>query len=200
MGLNETLINGLVIAAHAIGANLLETTAAATSKTATASVTSSTARTLAFGGTNHSRATAGDTSPTTTSTDATRATGDNGSADGFDDRQHAALAVDTAVHFVAHMYGKLLQPPIMNTINVSLEYIESSTTPDAALAAAAGPNGNGFDGGGGASGDGAIAAALSVGALVAMLCKCVIMSFIILAAIFGNMLVIVSVMQHRRLR
>lgn len=33
-----------------------------------------------------------------------------------------------------------------------------------------------------------------------LLFKCFIIGFIILAAIFGNMLVIVSVMQHRKLR
>lgn len=35
---------------------------------------------------------------------------------------------------------------------------------------------------------------------VILLIKCFIMGFIILAAIFGNLLVIVSVMRHRKLR
>lgn len=36
--------------------------------------------------------------------------------------------------------------------------------------------------------------------IIFLLVKCFIIGFIILAAIFGNMLVIVSVMQHRKLR
>lgn len=35
---------------------------------------------------------------------------------------------------------------------------------------------------------------------IVLLIKCFIMGFIILAAIFGNLLVIVSVMRHRKLR
>lgn len=203
MGLNETLVNVLVTAvAHTIGSNLLESSATAASATNGASVTwtttTSTTDRTQFATTNQHRsfATAAVTSLTTAPSAPATATPDNGSADAFDDRARAVLASDTAAHFVAQLYGKLLQPSIMNTFNVSLEYIESSTTPDAALAAAA--TGDGIGGGGGA-GD-AITAALNIGAVLGLLCKCVIMSFIILAAIFGNMLVIVSVMQHRRLR
>lgn len=36
--------------------------------------------------------------------------------------------------------------------------------------------------------------------VIILIVKCFVIGFIILAAIFGNMLVIVSVMQHRKLR
>lgn len=72
-------------------------------------------------------------------------------------------------------YGKLMKQSLMNSFNINDEFIESTTVPD--------------------SND------TSVGVwTIVLICKLFIIGFIILAAIFGNMLVIVSVMQHRKLR
>lgn len=127
------------------------------------------------------------------------------------DQTTAATTADATASLVAEWYGKLLQPAVMNSFNVTLEYIETTGRPDAdddeqllllASAALAGGHHNATTD---ADGDGLWLdreglAAVRVGAMAALLAKWVIMSFIILAAIFGNMLVIVSVMQHRRLR
>lgn len=132
----------------------------------------------------------------------------------------AASAADATASLVAEWFGKLLQPAVMNSFNVTLEYIETTGRPDAddlddagdggrlllASAALAGVGRhNATTADGAADGlwldrDADGLAAVRIGAMAALLAKWVVMSFIILAAIFGNMLVIVSVMQHRRLR
>lgn len=213
MELNETLRNVLVIAAHAIGTKLLQVTAATPSRTTppTTSIRSSSSSSLASSSLAawlHVMDAAEPLTMTTTAMPATTSTAtttiptvmSTSDAEGPQDAVNRLLGVDAAadaVTLVANLYDKLLQPSLMNTFNVSLEYIESTTQPDAALAA------NDTSGGGGNIGgfaDGDVVGPLGIAAIVALLCKCVIMSFIILAAIFGNMLVIVSVMQHRRLR
>lgn len=82
--------------------------------------------------------------------------------------------------FLLKYYGKLMHHPVLNSFNISREYIESTLEPE---------NGDQND----------VSMASTVSIFVLM-CKAIIIGFIILAAIFGNMLVIVSVMQHRRLR
>ncbi len=73
-------------------------------------------------------------------------------------------------------YGNLVKQSLMNSFNVN-DFIESniSTLYDSNDVAVDSP-------------------------IIFLLVKCFIIGFIILAAIFGNMLVIVSVMQHRKLR
>lgn len=191
MELNETLVNVLVLAAQtAVTATLLETTTTgSTEKNATTTASST---------------------PSTTTASTTRTPdSSDGTIDSATTRPlhlNTALDADTVVHFMGHVYGKLLQPSIMNTFNVTLEYIESTVEPETAMAAAAAAAsvehsvGGGISGAGDDAHGGAFATIHSVGAIAGLLTKCIIMSFIILAAIFGNMLVIVSVMQHRRLR
>lgn len=80
---------------------------------------------------------------------------------------------------VSQFYGKLMKQSLMNTFNVNDEFIESTTVPD-----------------GGGGGGGAAVHAMTI----VLIFKCFVIGFIILAAIFGNMLIMVSVMQHRKLR
>lgn len=79
---------------------------------------------------------------------------------------------------VAHYYGKLMKQSLLNTFNINDEFIESTTVPDL--------------------GEGGINAMYST--TIVLIFKCFVIGFIILAAIFGNMLIMVSVMQHRKLR
>lgn len=79
---------------------------------------------------------------------------------------------------VAHYYGKLMKQSLMNTFNVNEEFIESTTVPDL--------------------GEGGVVSMYWTP--IAFFLKCFVIGFIILAAIFGNMLIMVSVMQHRKLR
>lgn len=72
-------------------------------------------------------------------------------------------------------YGNLVKQSLMNSFNVN-DFIESNISR------------HDFD-------DVAVDSPI-----IFLLVKCFIIGFIILAAIFGNMLVIVSVMQHRKLR
>lgn len=73
-------------------------------------------------------------------------------------------------------YGNLVKQSLMNSFNVN-DFIESNISTI-----------NGSDD------------AVVDSPIIFLLVKCFIIGFIILAAIFGNMLVIVSVMQHRKLR
>lgn len=74
-------------------------------------------------------------------------------------------------------YDKLVrQSPMNNFFNVN-DFIDSTTIPEHSVDNIAQTTTN-----------------------ILLIFKCFIISFIILAAIFGNMLVIVSVMQHRKLR
>lgn len=73
-------------------------------------------------------------------------------------------------------YGNLVKQSLMNSFNVN-DFIESNISTL-----------NGTDG------------VITDPPIILLLVKCFIIGFIILAAIFGNMLVIVSVMQHRKLR
>lgn len=84
-------------------------------------------------------------------------------------------SIDGSADGPVNYYGKLMKQSLMNSFNINDEFIESTTVPD--------------------SNDNSMAVMTIV-----LLCKCFIIGFIILAAIFGNMLVIVSVMQHRKLR
>lgn len=79
---------------------------------------------------------------------------------------------------VAQYYGKLMKQSLLNTFNVKDEFIESTTVPDLS------------EGGAGAM----------YSTTIVLVFKCFVIGFIILAAIFGNMLIMVSVMQHRKLR
>lgn len=79
---------------------------------------------------------------------------------------------------VANYYGKLMKQSLMNTFNVNDEFIESTTVPDLS------------EGGAGTM----------YSTTIILIFKCFVIGFIILAAIFGNMLIMVSVMQHRKLR
>lgn len=88
-------------------------------------------------------------------------------------------ANDSAALLV-NFYDKLMHQAVLNSFNISREYIESTLEPE---------NGSGDD-----------VTTASTAATVLLMVKALIIGFIILAAIFGNMLVIVSVMQHRRLR
>lgn len=72
-------------------------------------------------------------------------------------------------------YGNLVKQSLMNSFNVN-DFIESNISI------------HGSDD------------TVEDSAFIFLLIKCCIIGFIILAAIFGNMLVIVSVMQHRKLR
>lgn len=74
-------------------------------------------------------------------------------------------------------YGKLVKQSSMNSFFNVNDFIETTTVPDH-------PPDNETE---------ATSSAL-------LIFKCFVIVFIILAAIFGNMLVIVSVMQHRKLR
>lgn len=73
-------------------------------------------------------------------------------------------------------YDNLVKQSLMNSFNVN-DFIESN------LSTLNGSDGDVVD-----------------SPIILLLVKCFIIGFIILAAIFGNMLVIVSVMQHRKLR
>lgn len=92
-------------------------------------------------------------------------------AAGEDSRSNGADAV-------AHYYGKLMKQSLMNTFNVNNEFIESTTVPDLS--------------------EGGVSTMYS--STIVLIFKCFVIGFIILAAIFGNMLIMVSVMQHRKLR
>lgn len=77
-------------------------------------------------------------------------------------------------------YEKLIKQSSMNSFFNVNDFIESTIVPDT---------------------DGIDNAISSTSATnVILIIKCFVIGFIILAAIFGNMLVIVSVMQHRKLR
>lgn len=73
-------------------------------------------------------------------------------------------------------YGNLVKQSLMNSFNVN-DFIESN------ISRTHGSDDEVVD-----------------SPIIFLLVKCFIIGFIILAAIFGNMLVIVSVMQHRKLR
>lgn len=85
---------------------------------------------------------------------------------------------DDDTNSVMH-YGKLVKQSSMNSFFNVNDFIESSTVvvPDP---------------------DNVVESMTASNAI--LIVKCFIFGFIILAAIFGNMLVIVSVMQHRKLR
>lgn len=77
-------------------------------------------------------------------------------------------------------YGNLVKQSSMNSFFNVNDFIESTTTvPD-----------DGIDN---------IVESTTANNVI-LIVKCFVIGFIILAAIFGNMLVIVSVMQHRKLR
>lgn len=76
-------------------------------------------------------------------------------------------------------YGNLVKQSSMNSFFNVNHYIESTTVPD-----------DGIDN---------IVESTTANNII-LIVKCFVIGFIILAAIFGNMLVIVSVMQHRKLR
>lgn len=104
----------------------------------------------------------------------------------MDNRQsHVATRFnyDDGTTSVMH-YGKLVKQSSMNSFFNVNDFIDTSSTtlvPD--------PESSGQN------------VTESIGASNAILImKCFIFGFIILAAIFGNMLVMVSVMQHRKLR
>lgn len=75
-------------------------------------------------------------------------------------------------------YGNLVKQSSMNSFFNVNDFIESTTVPD------------GIDN---------IVESTTANNVI-LIVKCFVIGFIILAAIFGNMLVIVSVMQHRKLR
>lgn len=77
-------------------------------------------------------------------------------------------------------YGHLVKLSSMNSFFNVNDFIESTTVPD--------DDGN----------DNSVESTTANN--VILIVKCFVIGFIILAAIFGNMLVIVSVMQHRKLR
>lgn len=78
-------------------------------------------------------------------------------------------------------YGHLMKQSTMNSFYNVNDFLESTThVPDG--------NGTGHS------------AESTTANNVILIVKCFVIGFIILAAIFGNMLVIVSVMQHRKLR
>lgn len=76
-------------------------------------------------------------------------------------------------------YGNLVKQSSMNSFFNVNDFIESTTVPD-----------DGIDN---------IVESTTANNVI-LIVKCFVIGFIILAAIFGNMLVIVSVMQHRKLR
>lgn len=84
---------------------------------------------------------------------------------------------DDDTNSVMH-YGKLVKQSSMNSFFNVNDFIESSTVvPD--------PDN--------------VAESMTTSSAI-LIVKCFVFGFIILAAIFGNMLVMVSVMQHRKLR
>lgn len=85
-------------------------------------------------------------------------------------------------------YGKLVKQSLMNNFNIN-DFIESTVPGSGSGNSVGGINNNGDD----EFGD-------IQSTFIFLLFKCFVIGFIILAAIFGNMLVIVSVMQHRKLR
>lgn len=87
-----------------------------------------------------------------------------------------------AASILVKYYGKLMHHAVLNSFNISREYIESTLEPESDV------------------GDRDDVSVASMVSILVVLGKALIIGFIILAAIFGNMLVIVSVMQHRRLR
>lgn len=90
-------------------------------------------------------------------------------------------------------YGKLVKQSLMNNFNIN-DFIES-TVPGSGSGNSVGGDGNiGINN----NGDDEFGDIQST--FIFLLFKCFVIGFIILAAIFGNMLVIVSVMQHRKLR
>lgn len=80
-------------------------------------------------------------------------------------------------------YGKLVKQSLMNNFNIN-DFIES-TVPGSGSIETNSDNGGLVD---------------IESTVIFVLFKCFVIGLIILAAIFGNMLVIVSVMQHRKLR
>lgn len=84
-------------------------------------------------------------------------------------------------------YGKLVKQSLMNSFNIN-DFIESTAVPDGGSINVDNVENNDDD-----------EAAVKSKTII-LLFKCFIIGFIILAAIFGNMLVMVSVMQHRKLR
>lgn len=78
-------------------------------------------------------------------------------------------------------YGNLVKQSSMNSFFNVNDFIESTTVPDDD------------------DGIGDIVESTTANNVI-LIVKCFVIGFIILAAIFGNMLVIVSVMQHRKLR
>lgn len=76
-------------------------------------------------------------------------------------------------------YGNLVKQSSMNSFFNINDFIESTTVPD------------GIDN---------FVESTAENNVIILIVKCFVIGFIILAAIFGNMLVIVSVMQHRKLR
>lgn len=85
---------------------------------------------------------------------------------------------DDDTNAVLH-YGNLVKPSSMNSFFNVNDFIESTTVPDDSI-------------------DNIVESTTANN--VILIVKCFVIGFIILAAIFGNMLVIVSVMQHRKLR
>lgn len=88
------------------------------------------------------------------------------------------LNYDDDTNAILH-YGNLVKQSSMNSFFNVNHYIESTTVPD-----------DGIDN---------IVESTTANNII-LIVKCFVIGFIILAAIFGNMLVIVSVMQHRKLR
>ena len=88
------------------------------------------------------------------------------------------LNYDDDTNAILH-YGNLVKQSSMNSFFNVNHYIESTTVPD-----------DGIDN---------IVESTTANNII-LIAKCFVIGFIILAAIFGNMLVIVSVMQHRKLR
>lgn len=76
-------------------------------------------------------------------------------------------------------YGNLVKQSSMNSFFNINDFIESATVPD------------GIDN---------VVESTAENNIIILIVKCFVIGFIILAAILGNMLVIVSVMQHRKLR
>lgn len=80
-----------------------------------------------------------------------------------------------------HHYENLLSQSSMDSFLNINELLSSTIVPDGD------ENGNSVD-------------ASTAASSIIIVIKCFVIGFIILAAIFGNMLVMVSVMQHRKLR
>lgn len=98
---------------------------------------------------------------------------------------------DNIVNINNH-YGKLVKQSLMNNFNIN-DFIES-TVPGSSDGGGVGNIGINNH----SNGDDELVDIQST--FIFLLFKCFVIGFIILAAIFGNMLVIVSVMQHRKLR